>query len=58
MGTDSAAVSDQDGLGLMLMLRWILDIGILKSILPNWVTMKFTTALSFNLSGVIVYSIA
>ena len=39
------------------MLGWIFDIGILKSILPHWVTMKFTTALSFLLSGLVLLAI-
>lgn len=44
--------------GLTIMVGWILDIDILKSILPVWVTMKFTTALSFFLSGIILYFLA
>ncbi len=44
--------------GIVVMTGWILDIGILKSILPFWVTMKFTTALSFFLSGTTLYFIA
>lgn len=43
--------------GITVMIGWIFDIGVLKSILPNWVTMKFTTALSFLLSGIILYFI-
>jgi hypothetical protein len=41
--------------GVMVMAGWFLDIGILKSILPVWVTMKFSTAFSFLLSGIILY---
>ena len=41
--------------GTIVMAGWILDIGVLKSILPVWVTMKFSTALSFFLSGVTLY---
>jgi len=44
--------------GIMVMVGWIFDIAILKSILPTWVTMKFTTAFSFLLSGLILYFIA
>ncbi|MFH1875417.1 MAG: hypothetical protein ABH865_00815 [Candidatus Omnitrophota bacterium] len=44
--------------GSLVMLGWIFNIGILKSILPVWVTMKATTALSFILSGITVYFIA
>lgn len=39
------------------MLGWIFDIDILKSILPMWITMKFSTAFCFFLSGIIIYSI-
>ena len=41
--------------GVAVMLGWYFDIGILKSILPVWVTMKFTTALCFSLSGVTLF---
>jgi hypothetical protein len=41
--------------GVMVMTGWVLEIEVLKSILPMWVTMKFTTALSFFLSGLILY---
>lgn len=44
--------------GAIVMLGWIFDIGILKSILPGWISMKFSTALSFVLSGIILYLIA
>ena len=43
--------------GVLVMLGWFLDIPILKSIYPGWVTMKFATAFSFVLSGVLVYSV-
>ncbi len=45
-------------LGLVVMLGWIFDISVLKSILPVWVTMKFSTALCFFLSGFTLYFIA
>ena len=41
--------------GVAVMLGWYFDIGILKSILPGWATMKFTTALCFSLSGVTLF---
>ncbi len=41
--------------GVIVMIGWFLDIEILKSILPIWVTMKFSTALSFFLSGITLY---
>jgi len=44
--------------GLLVVVGWIFDIGFLKSILPNLVTMKFTTALCFIASGFVLYSIA
>ena len=44
--------------GIVVMIGWIKDIDILKSILPIWVTMKFTTALCFLLSGSIVFILA
>jgi len=40
-------------IGSIVMMGWIFDIGILKSLSPTWVTMKFTTALSFTLSGIL-----
>lgn len=43
--------------GAIVMAGWILDIEVLKSILPMWVTMKFSTALSFFLSGITLYFI-
>lgn len=43
--------------GAIVMAGWILDIEVLKSILPVWVTMKFSTALSFFLSGITLYFI-
>lgn len=45
-------------IGAIVTAGWIFDIEVLKSILPVWVTMKATTAISFILSGVIVYCIA
>lgn len=41
--------------GLIVMIGWFLDVEVLKSILPVWVTMKFSTALSFFLSGITLY---
>jgi len=37
-----------------VMFGWILDISVLKSILPNWVAMKFITALSFLFSAFLI----
>ena len=44
--------------GLAVMMGWFFNIGVLKSILPIWVSMKFSTALSFFLSGIMLCSIA
>ncbi len=44
--------------GGTVMVGWIFDIPVLKSILPIWVTMKFSTALCFFLSAVILFVIA
>ena len=43
--------------GLVVMFGWFLDIPILTSILPQWVTMKFNTALSFFLGGLTLFFI-
>lgn len=39
---------------IIVMIGWFLDIAVLKSIMPQWATMKFTTALSFGFSGIIL----
>lgn len=39
-------------IGCVVMIGWIFNIPMLKSILPMWVTMKANTALGFILSGV------
>ncbi len=43
--------------GVAVMLGWVFDIGILKSISPHWISMKFDTAIAFVLSGVTLYFI-
>src|SRR4030043_106065 len=43
--------------GVVVMLGWIFDIGVLKSISPHWVSMKFDTAIAFVLSGITLYFI-
>jgi hypothetical protein len=43
--------------GVVVMLGWIFDIGILKSIMPFWVSMKFDTAIAFILSGISLFFI-
>lgn len=44
--------------GMMVMTGWYLDIPILKSILPQWISMKFSTALCFFVSGLILFFMA
>jgi hypothetical protein len=41
--------------GMLVIVGWVFDISVLKSILPQFVTMKFTTAISFVLCGVALY---
>lgn len=41
--------------GLAVMAGWIFDICALKSISPNWVSMKFSTAFAFLVSGISLY---
>ncbi len=43
--------------GVLVMLGWIFDIGVLKSIHPSWISMKFDTALCFFLSGIMLFYI-
>ena len=43
--------------GVVVMIGWIFNIGILKSISPNWISMKFDTAIAFFLSGISLYFI-
>ncbi len=43
--------------GAIVMVGWVTDIQIVKSIAPTWATMKFTTALCFFLSGAVLYNI-
>ncbi|NEQ22945.1 MAG: hypothetical protein F6K28_28090, partial [Microcoleus sp. SIO2G3] len=38
--------------GLIVLIGWLFNLSILKSVLPNLVTMKANTALAFLLSGV------
>ena len=43
------------GMGLLVMLGWVFDITVLKSIIPGFSTMKFNTALSFLLIAVSIH---
>ena len=42
----------------MVIMGWIFDISVLKSIYPDWISMKFVTAGAFLLSGVSLYFMA
>lgn len=42
---------------LMVIIGWIFDIPILKSIFPGFITMKFSTAIAFIISGIILLGI-
>lgn len=44
-------------IGLIVILGWIFGIDALESLVPNTVTMKFTTAVSFLMSGIMLYMI-
>ncbi|MBF0344454.1 MAG: CHASE3 domain-containing protein [Nitrospirae bacterium] len=44
--------------GMLVMIGWVFDIGILKTIHPHWVSMKVLTAISFILSGFTLYVMA
>ena len=41
-------------IGLVVMIGWFTDDDTLKRLNPNWVTMKFSTAASFFVSGMVV----
>jgi succinate dehydrogenase hydrophobic anchor subunit len=43
--------------GIAVMLGWIFNIGVLKSISPAWISMKFSAAIVFVLSGITLYFI-
>ncbi len=45
------------GLGVLVLLGWILDFAIIKSIFPRYVTMKIETAICFILSGIVFLSL-
>ncbi|MEK6929988.1 MAG: hypothetical protein AABZ42_04895, partial [Thermoproteota archaeon] len=45
-------------IGLIVCIGWIFDISFLKSIIPDAVTMKFSTSISFIFSGITIYFIS
>ncbi len=42
-------------MAMLVITGWIFDIGFLKSVRSDWVTMKFVTAISFICSGLILF---
>ncbi len=44
--------------GIAVMLGWLFNIPLLKSLSPAWVSMKFSTAFAFVLSGITLYFLA
>ncbi len=42
-------------IGLVVMIGWLNDDDALKRLNPDWVTMKFSTAVSFFSSGIIIF---
>ncbi len=46
------------GTGFAVVAAWIFDVPILKSISSVWISMKFSTAIGFVLSGISLYFIA
>lgn len=45
-------------IGLAVVAGWVFDVDALKSVVPQEVTMKFSTAVSFVFSGVILYFVS
>ena len=45
------------GIGIIVIIGWIFDIQVLKNLSPSFVTMKLSTAISFVMSGMIIYLI-
>ncbi|MGQ0376556.1 MAG: PAS domain S-box protein, partial [Nitrososphaerota archaeon] len=43
------------GIGVIVIIGWFFDIQVLKSLSPSFVTMKLSTAISFVMSGIIIY---
>lgn len=44
--------------GILVTIGWLFNIDVLKSVSPAWVTMKFSTAISFICSGITLYFIS
>lgn len=45
-------------IGIAVVAGWVFDVATLKSVVPQEVTMKFSTAISFVFSGVILYFVS
>lgn len=58
LGAAKAMAAVVSAAGLLEMIAWWLGIDFLKSLAPGYVTMKFTTALSFLFGGVVLYYLA
>jgi hypothetical protein len=44
--------------GIAVTAGWIFDVSVLKSLAPGWVSMKFSTAIAFVLSGATLFYLA
>jgi len=51
----AAAAIGVFGIGCLVLVGWILDIAVLKSLSPDWVSMKASTAVAFVLTGIALW---
>lgn len=58
LGAAKAIAIVVSAVGLLEMFAWWLGIDFLKSLAPGYVTMKFSTALSFLFGGVVLFYLA
>lgn len=42
--------------GFAVMIGWELDVIVLTSVMPEWIRMKFSTAVCFVFSGIVIYA--
>ncbi|MEK7569172.1 MAG: hypothetical protein AAB497_03600 [Patescibacteria group bacterium] len=45
-------------MGILVVFGWMADIQVIKSILPQWIPMRFITAVTFIFAGISLYYIA